>query len=68
MVSDPMNFDQFTWKQFRAQIRSFKSTTTQFKEFLLDRGLFKTEPAQNNNQTDQELVSFFPIKTDFLYL
>lgn len=37
MVNDPMNYDQFTWKQFRAQVRSFKNTKSQFGAYLLDR-------------------------------
>ena len=43
MATDPMNFDQFTWKQLRSQVHSFKSTTSQFTDYLVERGLINTQ-------------------------
>lgn len=39
MVRDKKNYDQWTWKQFRAKIRKFMSIPEQFDPYLSSRDL-----------------------------
>lgn len=39
MVKDEKNYDQETWKQFRAKIRKFMSIPEQFNVYLKQRNL-----------------------------
>ena len=43
MVTDPMNYDQLTWKQLRNKINAFKSSGTPFLDYLRDRGLLQDD-------------------------
>lgn len=39
MVRDEKNYDQITWKQYRAKIRRFMGIPEQFDPYLATRGL-----------------------------
>lgn len=56
MVTDPMNFDQFTWKQFRTQVTSFKNSV-QYVEYLKDRGLMPQAPTVISKDSNEETHS-----------
>lgn len=53
MAIDQKNYDQWTWKQFRAKIRKFMSIESQFGQYLSERGLECIDWDEYN--TDDEL-------------
>lgn len=55
MVRDEKNFDQVTWKQYRAKIRRFMSIPEQFEPFLESRGLTKDTLDWNECDSDHDL-------------
>lgn len=53
MTFDAKNYDQWTWKQFRAKIKKFLSIPEQFGQYLNERGLDSVDWEEYN--TDDEL-------------
>lgn len=55
MVRDKKNYDQWTWKQFRAKIRKFMSIPEQFELYLSSRDLDKNNLDWIEYETDSEI-------------
>lgn len=54
MVKDEKNYDQETWKQFRAKIRKFMSIPEQFNKYLESRNLSADDLNWTEYSTDDE--------------
>lgn len=54
MVKDEKNYDQETWKQFRAKIRKFMSIPEQFNKYLESRNLNADDLDWTEYSTDDE--------------
>lgn len=57
MVTDSKNYDQWTWKQFRAKCRRFMTIPEQFDVYLESRNLNKDSLAQDwpEYESDSEI-------------
>lgn len=56
MVMDKQNYDQWTWKQFRAKCRRFMSIPEQFDLYLQSKNL--TSIDWSEYESDSELWTF----------
>ncbi len=54
MVKDEKNYDQETWRQFRAKIRKFMSIPEQFNVYLKQRNLDPDNLAWSECESDDE--------------
>lgn len=55
MVYDQKNYDQWTWKQFRAKCRKFMSIPQQFDEYLQSRNLSRDGLDWDEYSSDSEV-------------
>ncbi|XP_055302180.1 nucleolar protein 16 [Sitodiplosis mosellana] len=55
MVMDKKNYDQWTWKQFRAKCRKFMSIPEQFDVYLQSRSLDKNSLDWTEYESDSEI-------------
>lgn len=55
MVMDKKNYDQWTWKQFRAKCRRFMSIPEQFDVYLQSRNLDNETLDWNEYESDSEI-------------
>lgn len=55
MVMDKKNYDQWTWKQFRAKCRKFMSIPEQFDIYLQSKNLDKNTLDWTEYESDSEI-------------
>lgn len=55
MTLDTKNYDQWTWKQFRAKCRKFMSIPQQFDSFIQSRSLDKDSLDWVEYESDSEV-------------
>lgn len=55
MVMDKKNYDQWTWKQFRAKCRRFMTIPEQFDEYVQSRNLDKNSLDWAEYESDSEI-------------